>query len=93
MPLTALAARHDIVTVRTYLSLSLSEADNLQVDAWIFLVGALGSSATNVLFILILIRFPSFFRRVKAEGADPDVVVRLSTFYELNVRFHSTNLL
>jgi hypothetical protein len=77
----------------SYSFLSPSEADNLQVDAWIFLVGALSSSVTNVLFLFILIRFPSFFRHVKAEGADPDVVVRLATFYELNVRFYSANLL
>ncbi|KAH9980665.1 hypothetical protein BJV74DRAFT_97502 [Russula compacta] len=69
MPLTTLVARHDIVTV----------------DAWTFLVGALSSSTTNVLFIYVLVRFPVFFRHVKAEGADPDVVVRLATFYELNL--------
>ncbi|KAH9976300.1 hypothetical protein BGW80DRAFT_911727 [Lactifluus volemus] len=69
MPLTALLSRHDILTT----------------DAWIFLVGSLGSTTTNVLFIFILIRFPSFFRHVKAEGADPDVVVRLATFNELNL--------
>lgn len=40
---------------------------------------------TNLLFISILVRFPVFLRRVIAEGADPVVVVRLATFYELNV--------
>ncbi|KAI0253765.1 hypothetical protein BJV78DRAFT_167596 [Lactifluus subvellereus] len=69
MPLTALISRRDILTV----------------DAWIFLVGALSSSTTNILFIYILVRFPSFLRHVKAEGADPDVVIRLATFYELNL--------
>ncbi|KAH9987396.1 hypothetical protein BJV77DRAFT_791888 [Russula vinacea] len=69
MPLTTLVARHDIVTT----------------DAWIFLVGALTSTATNVLFISVLVRFPTFLRHVKAEGADPVVVVRLATFYELNL--------
>lgn len=29
--------------------------------------------------------FPAFLRRVKNEGAEPEVVVRLSTFHELNV--------
>jgi hypothetical protein len=77
----------------SYSFVSPSEADILQVDAWIFLVGSLSSSVTNVLFLFVLIRFPSFFRHVKAEGADPDVVVRLSTFYELNVRFCSADLL
>ncbi|KAI9454944.1 hypothetical protein F5148DRAFT_1277267 [Russula earlei] len=55
------------------------------VDAWIFLVGALSSTTTNVLFIYVLVRFPLFLRHVKAEGADPVVVIRLATFYELNL--------
>lgn len=33
----------------------------------------------------MLWRFPRFIRHVKAEGADPTVVVRLVTFYQLNV--------
>ncbi|KAI0041086.1 hypothetical protein FA95DRAFT_771740 [Auriscalpium vulgare] len=69
MPLTALIARHDLDTI----------------DAWIFLVGALASTVTNVFFLYVLFRFPGFLRHVKSEGADPDVVVRLSTFYELNL--------
>ncbi|KAI0302445.1 hypothetical protein B0F90DRAFT_1809891 [Multifurca ochricompacta] len=69
MPLTTLIARHDIRTT----------------DAWIFLVGTLSSSTTNILFIYVLVRFPFFLRHVKEEGADPDVVVRLATFYELNI--------
>ncbi|KAH9022447.1 hypothetical protein EDB84DRAFT_1510453 [Lactarius hengduanensis] len=56
MPLTTMIARHNILTI----------------DAWIFLVGTLSSSTTNVIFIY-------------AEGAAPDVVVRLATFYELNL--------
>ena len=58
----------------------------MEIDAWIFLVGTLSSSTTNVVFIYVLIRFPTFLRHVKAEGAAPEVVVRLATFYELNVR-------
>ncbi|EIM80882.1 uncharacterized protein STEHIDRAFT_27288, partial [Stereum hirsutum FP-91666 SS1] len=69
MPITALAARHDLD----------------KIDAWIFLVGSLGSTVTNVTFVYVLIRFPAFLRHVKAEGAQPDVVVRLSTFFELNL--------
>ncbi len=30
-------------------------------------------------------RFPTFIKHVKAGGAEPDVVVRLATFYQLNV--------
>ncbi|KAF8504868.1 hypothetical protein F5888DRAFT_1792296 [Russula emetica] len=69
MPLTTVIARNDIVTT----------------DAWIFLVGSLTSTGTNLLFIFILVRFPVFLRHVIAEGADPVVVVRLATFYELNL--------
>ncbi|KAI0264119.1 hypothetical protein BC834DRAFT_270942 [Gloeopeniophorella convolvens] len=69
MPLTTLIARHNLLTI----------------DAWIFLVGGCSSTVTNVLFLYVLVRFPSFLRHVKGEGADPDVVVRLSTFYELNL--------
>jgi len=45
----------------------------------------LSSSTTNVLFIYVLVRFPVFLRHVKAEGAHPDVVIRLATFYEFNL--------
>ena len=45
----------------------------------------MASTVTNVLFVSVLVRFPVFLRHVKAEGADPVVVVRLATFYELNV--------
>ncbi|KAH9067523.1 hypothetical protein EDB87DRAFT_1552329 [Lactarius vividus] len=69
MPLTTMIARHNILTI----------------DAWIFLVGTLSSSTTNVIFIYVLVRFPVFLRHVKAEGAAPDIVVRLATFYELNL--------
>lgn len=55
------------------------------MDAWLFLIGSAGATATNVAFIYVLVRFPAFLRHVKAEGAEPDVVVRLSSFYEYNV--------
>lgn len=60
-----------------------------QVDAYIFLSGACGSLSTTVAFLYVLWRFPRFIRHVKAEGADPTVVVRLATFYQLNVSFFS----
>jgi hypothetical protein len=85
MPLTTLVARHDIVTASPFSFYCPLPLTTLQIDAWIFLVGALTSTATNVLFISVLVRFPTFLRHVKAEGADPVVVVRLATFYELNV--------
>ncbi|THH18316.1 hypothetical protein EW146_g2637 [Bondarzewia mesenterica] len=69
MPLTALIARNDLSTM----------------DAWILLVGSSGSTFTNVAFVYVLARFPAFLRHVKAEGAEPEVVVRLSSFYEYNL--------
>ncbi|KAI0343597.1 hypothetical protein BDW22DRAFT_1328524 [Trametopsis cervina] len=69
MPLTALIARHDVDTL----------------DAWIFLVGSSGSTGTTICFLYVLFRFPAFVKHVKGEGADPSVVVRLTTFYTLNL--------
>ncbi|CAL1711663.1 unnamed protein product [Somion occarium] len=69
MPLTALITRKDVNTC----------------DAYIFLVGSAGSTITTICFLYVLWRFPGFIRHVKAEGADPSVVVRLATFYQLNL--------
>jgi hypothetical protein len=53
--------------------------------SYIFLVGASAGTFTTLTFLYVLARFPSFLLHVRSEGADPDVVVRLSTFYQLNV--------
>ncbi|KAI0774897.1 hypothetical protein BD413DRAFT_472444 [Trametes elegans] len=68
LPMTALITRNHLDTV----------------DAYIFLVGSAGSTSTTVSFLYVLWRFPRFIRHVKAEGADPSVVVRLATFFQLN---------
>ncbi|KAJ7286884.1 hypothetical protein C8J57DRAFT_573153 [Mycena rebaudengoi] len=68
MPLTALMKRKNVETCLL----------------WIFLGGASAGTLTTVCFIYVLVNFPGFIRRVKAEGAEPDVVVRLATFYHLN---------
>ena len=57
----------------------------LQQDAYIFLVGSSGSTCTTLCFLYVLWEFPRFLKHVKSEGADPVVVVRLATFYNLNV--------
>lgn len=49
--------------------------------------------STNVIFLYVLARFPGFIRHVKSEGADPDVVVRLATFFNLNVRRLSSHFM
>lgn len=58
--------------------------DDFQCQAWIFLTGSSASTATTLCFLYVLARFPIFIHHVKEEGADPDVVVRLTTFYNLN---------
>ncbi|KAJ7935378.1 hypothetical protein B0H13DRAFT_525328 [Mycena leptocephala] len=68
MPLTTLMKRHNVETCA----------------AWIFLAGASAGTFTTLCFLYVLANFPSFIRSVKAEGAEPDVVVRLATFYHLN---------
>ncbi|KAJ7478607.1 hypothetical protein B0H11DRAFT_1279069 [Mycena galericulata] len=68
LPLTTLIKRNDLETCLP----------------WIFLGGSSAGTFTTVCFLYVLVRFPRFIRSVKAEGAEPDVVVRLSTFYHLN---------
>ncbi|KAJ7033447.1 hypothetical protein C8F04DRAFT_625119 [Mycena alexandri] len=68
MPLTTLMKRHNVETC----------------GAWIFLAGSSAGTTTTVCFLYVLANFPAFIRSVKAEGAEPDVVVRLATFYHLN---------
>jgi len=68
MPLTTLMKRHNLETCQ----------------AWIFLAGSSAGTFTTVCFLYVLANFPGFIRSVKAEGAEPDVVVRLATFYNLN---------
>ncbi|KAJ7672115.1 hypothetical protein B0H17DRAFT_1084494 [Mycena rosella] len=68
MPLTTLVKRHNIETC----------------GPWIFLAGASAGTFTTICFLYVLANFPGFIRSVKLEGAEPDVVVRLATFYHLN---------
>ena len=58
----------------------------LQCLAYVFVVGSVAGTSTTLLFLYVLARFPWFIRHVKAEGAEPEVVHRLATFYELNVK-------
>jgi hypothetical protein len=86
MPLTAVIARHNVDTVSVDTLSRFCHVSHIsQLDAWIFLVGSSGSAGTNICFLYVLWRFPRFIKNVKAMGADPTVVVRLATFYQLNV--------
>ncbi|KAH0829045.1 hypothetical protein J3R83DRAFT_2500 [Lanmaoa asiatica] len=53
--------------------------------AWTLLVGSSASTATSLAFLYVLSRFPAFIRRVKDDGAAPNVVLRLVYFYQLNL--------
>ncbi|KAH8832948.1 hypothetical protein DL96DRAFT_1584041 [Flagelloscypha sp. PMI_526] len=66
---TTVIARHDLETCA----------------AWIFVVGASVGTGITILFLYPLARFPRFIQSIKDEGATPDVVVRLTTFYQLNL--------
>ncbi|KAJ7799965.1 hypothetical protein B0H14DRAFT_1698626 [Mycena olivaceomarginata] len=68
MPLTTLMKRHNLETC----------------EAWIFLGGSSAGTFTTICFLYVLANFPGFIRSVKAEGAEPDVVIRLTTFYHHN---------
>ncbi|CAE6383914.1 unnamed protein product [Rhizoctonia solani] len=57
----------------------------LKCEAWTIFVGSIGSLLITLWFLRVLWLFPAFLRRVKNEGAEPEVVVRLSTFHELNI--------
>ena len=88
LPLAALVARNDIVTVITSIH-ALGEVKlntSGQCDAWIVVVGSSGSLATTIAFIYVLAKFPGFLRHIKSEGAEAAIVLQLHTFYRLNVR-------
>ncbi|KAI5981301.1 hypothetical protein EDC04DRAFT_2001339 [Pisolithus marmoratus] len=68
MPMTALIARK-------------------QLDicfAWILLVGSAASTCETLGFLFVLFRFPAFIRKVKDDGAAPNIIVRLVYSYQLN---------
>lgn len=52
--------------------------------AWTLLVGSSASTATTLGFLYVLSRFPAFIRRVKEDGAAPNIVIRLVLFFHLN---------
>lgn len=63
---------------------TLSRDDPLKCEAWTFLAGSVGSFTLTVLFIPVLIVFPSFLRSLESQGVDQATVVRLTGFQELN---------
>lgn len=68
MPVTALVARKQLDTCL----------------AWILLVGSSASTCETLGFLFVLFRFPAFIRKVKDDGAAPNIIVRLVYSYQLN---------
>ena len=87
MPVTTLLARGDLTSVCSARITNSHYANDavFQTLAWILLTGSLASTCTTICFFYVLARFPHFIQQVKGEGAEPTVVVRLITFYQLNV--------
>ncbi|KAL4079325.1 hypothetical protein J3A83DRAFT_4154711 [Scleroderma citrinum] len=52
--------------------------------AWILVVGSSASTLETLSFIFVLVRFPAFIRKVKDDGAAPNIIVRLVYSYQLN---------
>ncbi|CEL58388.1 hypothetical protein RSOLAG1IB_08495 [Rhizoctonia solani AG-1 IB] len=68
LPLVTLETRHDVQ----------------QVEAWTFFTGSVGSLIITLWFFRVLWKFPSFLKRIEAENAEPEVIVRLVAFQDLN---------
>ena len=68
LPLVTLETRHDVQ----------------QVEAWTFFAGSICSLIITVWFFKVLWKFPSFLARIQAEDAEPEVIVRLVQFQDLN---------
>ncbi|CCA77764.1 hypothetical protein PIIN_02986 [Serendipita indica DSM 11827] len=62
----------------------LTRADPYKSEAWTCFAGGVGSTLITLWFLVVLFKFPRFLKRVRNEGADAEVVVRLTTFDELN---------
>jgi hypothetical protein len=63
----------------------LTRNDPIKCEAYTFLAGSAGSLLLTILFLPVLFMFPRFLRKVKGEGAEPSVVVRLHKFHQLNI--------
>ncbi|KAL5512465.1 hypothetical protein ACEPAG_3118 [Sanghuangporus baumii] len=67
-------------------AVTIAYRDNpLSCEARMYTSGSVGDLILTLAFIPILFRFPGFIRKVKAEGVDSAIIVRLRKFYELNV--------
>ncbi|KAI5119827.1 hypothetical protein M0805_004762 [Coniferiporia weirii] len=64
---------------------TVNRHDPLACEARTFTAGSVGDLVLTVAFIPILWSFPNFLQKVKAEGVDSSIIIRLRKFYELNI--------
>lgn len=57
----------------------------LEAEAWTFLIASSGSLLLTLLFLPVLFGFPAFLRKLKAEGTQRRVVLRLCHFHDINI--------
>ncbi|KAG8920262.1 hypothetical protein FRC01_000851 [Tulasnella sp. 417] len=62
-----------------------TRTDPLKSEAYIALVGSIGSTLITVAFFKVLWIFPGFLDKIRTEGAGQVVVTRLVTFHKLNM--------
>ncbi|KIY46096.1 hypothetical protein FISHEDRAFT_25686, partial [Fistulina hepatica ATCC 64428] len=76
----------DMVAILGVPTMTLIQRHDLdQCLGWIFSLGSAAGTLTTIFFLYVLYKFPAFLRHVKTDGAEPDVVVRLIIFYQLNI--------
>ncbi|KAF8304363.1 hypothetical protein DL93DRAFT_2038923, partial [Clavulina sp. PMI_390] len=68
LPVTAVVTRHDPT----------------KSEAWIFFVGSVSSFIITVVSLRVLWLFPRFIQLLRKQGADPETIVRLTTYNQLN---------
>ncbi|KAG8919686.1 hypothetical protein FRC02_001445 [Tulasnella sp. 418] len=55
-----------------------------RAEAYIFLAGSVGGLSVTLMSLIVVGWFPKFMNRIRADGAEMDVIVRLAKFRELN---------
>ncbi|KAF9505903.1 hypothetical protein BS47DRAFT_1431394 [Hydnum rufescens UP504] len=68
LPATVLATRHD----------------PLKAESWLFFVGSMFDLLITLASLKVLWQFPRFLVLVRNQGADPETMVRLETYSQLN---------
>jgi len=63
-----------------------TRSDPLNCEAYTFLVGSSGSLLITLASTRVIQAIPKLVHQVKSAGGEPEVIVRLSTFHDLNIK-------